>query len=109
MIKTVRPDDPLLGVCLGHQAIGMAFGGNVVRASAPMHGKTSTISHDGRGVFAGIASPFTVARYHSLIVERNGWPAELEMAAQTEHDGTVMALRHRNSRSTACSSTRNRS
>jgi anthranilate synthase/aminodeoxychorismate synthase-like glutamine amidotransferase len=86
---------PLLGVCLGHQAIGMAFGGSVVRASAPMHGKTSSISHDGRGVFADIASPFTVARYHSLVVQRDGLPADLEIAAQTEGDGTVMALRHR--------------
>jgi anthranilate synthase component 2 len=73
----------------------MAFGGSVVRANAPMHGKTSSISHDGRGVFSGIASPFTVARYHSLVVDRKGWPDQLELAAQTEDDGTVMALRHR--------------
>ena len=95
VIKTFGPTTPLLGVCLGHQAIGMAFGGAVVRASAPMHGKTSSISHDGQGVFAGIASPLNVARYHSLIVDRRGWPAELEVAAQTDNDGTVMALRHR--------------
>ena len=86
---------PLLGVCLGHQAIGMAFGGAVVRANAPMHGKTSSIKHDGQGVFAGIASPLSVARYHSLVVDRQGWPAELEIAAETEDDATVMALRHR--------------
>ena len=95
IIRTLGPTTPLLGVCLGHQAIGMAFGGSVVRAKAPMHGKTSAISHDGKGVFAGIASPFTVARYHSLIVDREGWPENLEIAAQTEDDGTVMALRHR--------------
>jgi anthranilate synthase component 2 len=95
VIKRFGPTVPVLGVCLGHQAIGMAFGGSVVRAISPMHGKTSTIKHDGRGVFAGIASPFTVARYHSLVVERNGFPADLEISAQTEEDGTVMALRHR--------------
>ena len=95
VITRFGPATPLLGVCLGHQAIGMAFGGSVVRATAPMHGKTSSITHDGRGVFAGIASPFTVARYHSLIVQREGLPADLEIAAQTETDGTVMGLRHR--------------
>jgi anthranilate synthase/aminodeoxychorismate synthase-like glutamine amidotransferase len=95
VVKRFGPTIPLLGVCLGHQAIGMAFGGSVVRAIAPMHGKTSRISHDGRGVFAGIASPFTVARYHSLVVAKPGLPPELEIAAETEDDGTVMALRHR--------------
>jgi anthranilate synthase/aminodeoxychorismate synthase-like glutamine amidotransferase len=95
VIKRFGPTIPLLGVCLGHQAIGMAFGGSVVRAIAPMHGKTSTITHDGRGVFQGIASPFSVARYHSLVVQREGMPADLEIAAQTEDDATVMALRHR--------------
>jgi anthranilate synthase/aminodeoxychorismate synthase-like glutamine amidotransferase len=73
----------------------MAFGGAVVRATAPMHGKTSAIKHDGRGVFAGIASPLTVARYHSLVVERGTLPGELEVSAETEDDATVMALRHR--------------
>jgi anthranilate synthase/aminodeoxychorismate synthase-like glutamine amidotransferase len=86
---------PILGVCLGHQAIGMAFGGAVVRASVPMHGKTSDIRHDERGVFAGIGNPFTAARYHSLIVDRNSLPAELEVSAETEHEGIVMGLRHR--------------
>jgi len=95
VIRTLGPTIPLLGVCLGHQAIGMAFGGAVVRARVPMHGKTSAISHDGRGVFAGMATPLTVARYHSLIVDRAGWPDDLEVSAQTEDDGTVMALRHR--------------
>jgi len=95
VIKRFGPSVPLLGVCLGHQAIGMAFGGSVVRAPAPMHGKTSTIKHDGRGVFADIASPFSVARYHSLVVQRGDFPDDLEIAAQTEDDGTVMALRHK--------------
>jgi anthranilate synthase/aminodeoxychorismate synthase-like glutamine amidotransferase len=95
VIKRFGPSIPLLGVCLGHQAIGMAFGGAVVRAIAPMHGKTSSITHDGRGVFAGIASPFSVARYHSLVVQADGLPEELEVSAQTQDDGTVMALRHR--------------
>jgi anthranilate synthase/aminodeoxychorismate synthase-like glutamine amidotransferase len=73
----------------------MAFGGSVVRATVPMHGKTSSIKHDGRGVFSGIASPLTVARYHSLVVDRSGLPDALEISAQTEDDGTIMALRHR--------------
>ena len=95
VIKRFGPTTPVLGVCLGHQAIGVAFGGEVVRASVPMHGKTSNISHDGKGVFANIASPLSVARYHSLVVDRKGWPATLEVAAQVDNDGTVMALRHR--------------
>ena len=95
VIKNFGPTIPLLGVCLGHQAIGMAFGGSVVRATAPMHGKTSTVSHDGRGLFAGIASPFVVGRYHSLVVQKAGLPTALEISAQTEDDGTIMALRHR--------------
>jgi anthranilate synthase/aminodeoxychorismate synthase-like glutamine amidotransferase len=94
-IRRFGPRKPILGVCLGHQAIGMAFGGTVVRASVPMHGKTSTVRHDERGVFAGIGNPFTAARYHSLIVERSSIPSELEIAAETEHEGIVMGLRHR--------------
>ena len=94
VIKRFGPATPLLGVCLGHQAIGMAFGGAVVRAHAPMHGKTSTISHDGQGVFAGIATPLTVARYHSLVVDRATVPDCLEVSAWTD-DGIVMGLRHR--------------
>jgi anthranilate synthase/aminodeoxychorismate synthase-like glutamine amidotransferase len=86
---------PLLGVCLGHQAIGLAFGGRVVRASVPMHGKTSAVDHDGRGVFAGVESPLVAARYHSLVVERTSVPADLEIAAETHDDKTVMGLRHR--------------
>jgi anthranilate synthase/aminodeoxychorismate synthase-like glutamine amidotransferase len=89
---------PILGVCLGHQALGAAFGGNVVRAPHLMHGKTSQITHDGRSVFANLASPFTATRYHSLIVEEEGLPSELEVSAwTTESDGsrTIMGLRHR--------------
>jgi anthranilate synthase/aminodeoxychorismate synthase-like glutamine amidotransferase len=86
---------PILGVCLGHQAIGMAYGGKVVRASSPMHGKTSTVRHDGQGVFARVTNPFQAARYHSLIVERSSMPPELEIVAETPEDGVVMALRHR--------------
>lgn len=85
---------PVLGVCLGHQAIGQAFGGNVVRAPEIMHGKTSLISHDGRTVFAGLPNPFPATRYHSLIVERAGLPACLEVSA-TSPDGLIMGLRHK--------------
>jgi anthranilate synthase component II len=85
---------PILGVCLGHQAIGQAFGGKVVRAKQVMHGKVSRIRHDGRGVFAGIADDFVATRYHSLVVERHSLPACLEVSAQSE-DGEIMGLRHR--------------
>src|SRR5215510_7752684 len=85
---------PLLGVCLGHQAIGQAFGGNVVRAPYLMHGKTSQILHDGRTVFEGVENPFTATRYHSLIVDRASVPPMLEVSATTS-DGLVMGLRHR--------------
>jgi anthranilate synthase component II len=85
---------PVLGVCLGHQCIGQVFGGVVERAPRVMHGKTSEISHDGRGVFAGIKSPFTATRYHSLVVQRESVPDELEVTAESE-DGLVMGLRHR--------------
>jgi anthranilate synthase/aminodeoxychorismate synthase-like glutamine amidotransferase len=85
---------PILGVCLGHQAIGAVFGGSVVRAIVAMHGKTSTIEHDGRGVFAGIGGPFTASRYHSLVVADVGLPADLEVTARTREDGTIMGLRH---------------
>jgi anthranilate synthase/aminodeoxychorismate synthase-like glutamine amidotransferase len=85
---------PILGVCLGHQAIGQAFGGKVVRARQVMHGKVSQIRHDGRGVFAGIPDGFVATRYHSLAVERASLPAALEVSAQAE-DGEIMGLRHR--------------
>jgi len=86
---------PILGVCLGHQAIGAAFGGTVVRAGAPMHGKTSTIEHDGRGVFQGISGPFVASRYHSLVVAEDGLPDALEVSARTQNDATIMGLRHK--------------
>jgi para-aminobenzoate synthetase component II len=85
---------PLLGVCLGHQAMGQAFGGRVVRAPYLMHGKTSQILHDGRTVFEGVENPFTATRYHSLIVDRASVPPTLEVSATTS-DGLVMGLRHR--------------
>jgi len=85
---------PILGVCLGHQAIGYAFGGRIGLAPELRHGKTSLIYHRGQGVFAGLANPFEATRYHSLIVEREGLPACLEVTAETE-DGLIMGLRHR--------------
>ncbi|MFB3816523.1 MAG: aminodeoxychorismate/anthranilate synthase component II [Candidatus Methylomirabilales bacterium] len=84
---------PILGVCLGHQCIGAAYGGRVVRAGRLMHGKTSPILHDGRGVFAGLPSPFQATRYHSLLVERESLPACLEVSAATA-EGEIMGLRH---------------
>jgi anthranilate synthase component 2 len=85
---------PLFGVCLGHQAIGQSFGGRVVRAPAPMHGKISDIAHQGRSVFAGLPSPFHATRYHSLTVRREDFPAELEITAESA-DGVIMGLQHR--------------
>jgi anthranilate synthase component 2 len=82
-------------VCLGHQAIGLVCGGRVVRAPVPMHGKTSVIEHDGRGVFAGLASPIEASRYHSLIVEEQGLPDVLEVSARSRGDGIIMGLRHK--------------
>jgi len=89
---------PILGVCLGHQAIGAAFGANVVRAPQLMHGKTSAVEHDGRNLFAGLPSPMTCTRYHSLIVADEGLPEELEVTARVQNghsNGTIMGLRHR--------------
>jgi anthranilate synthase/aminodeoxychorismate synthase-like glutamine amidotransferase len=97
LIKKAAGQVPLLGVCLGHQALGQAFGGNVVRAPRVMHGKTSQIHHDGKTVFAGLPNPFTATRYHSLVVARESVPATLEVSASTE-DGIVMGLRHREHR-----------
>ena len=94
VIRHFAGKTPLLGVCLGHQAMGQAFGGEVVRAPYLMHGKTSQILHDGRTVFDGVENPFTATRYHSLIVDRASVPPMLEVSATTS-DGLVMGLRHR--------------
>jgi len=94
LIARLAGSVPLLGVCLGHQAIGQAFGGKVVRAGRVMHGKTSRIRHDGRGVFESIENDFVATRYHSLVVERESLPACLAVTAQSE-DGEIMGLRHR--------------
>jgi anthranilate synthase/aminodeoxychorismate synthase-like glutamine amidotransferase len=94
VIRRLGPTTPILGVCLGHQAIGQAFGATVARARTQMHGKTSNIRHDGRGVFAGLSNPFVATRYHSLVVLPDTVPADLEVTAQAE-DGEVMGLRHR--------------
>jgi para-aminobenzoate synthetase component 2 len=85
---------PILGVCLGHQAIGEAFGGKIVRAGRIMHGKTSAIKHDGRTIFKGMPNPFTATRYHSLVVEKKSLPAVLEISAWTK-EGEIMGLRHK--------------
>jgi para-aminobenzoate synthetase component II len=94
LIQRFAGEIPILGVCLGHQAIGAAFGARVIRAKQLMHGKTSEIEHDGRGLFEKLPKPFTATRYHSLIVERETLPAELEISAETD-DGVIMGLRHR--------------
>ncbi|MDP2211041.1 MAG: aminodeoxychorismate/anthranilate synthase component II [Candidatus Aquicultor sp.] len=94
LIKAAAGRIPILGVCLGHQAIGAAFGGKVVHAGVLVHGKTSKIYHDGKTIFRGLPSPFSATRYHSLVVERASLPQELEISAETE-DGLIMALRHR--------------
>jgi len=93
VIETFGPRIPMLGVCLGHQAIGQVYGGEVVRAPGPMHGKTSMMYHQGQGVFRNLPTPFEANRYHSLIVERNTLPAALEITAETA-DGIIMGLRH---------------
>jgi anthranilate synthase/aminodeoxychorismate synthase-like glutamine amidotransferase len=94
LIETVRGRIPLLGVCLGHQAIGQAFGGKVVRAKQVMHGKVSRVRHDAKGIFASVPDEFIATRYHSLVVERQSLPACLTITAQSE-DGEIMGLRHR--------------
>ena len=98
VIRELGASIPILGVCLGHQAIGSAYGGDVVRARRVMHGKTSPIAHRGEGIFAGVPSPFTVARYHSLVVEPSTLPAELGVTAWTDEPGwedEIQAVRHR--------------
>ncbi len=94
LIERFKGVIPIFGVCLGHQSIGQAFGGDVVRAEKLMHGKTSAIIHDGRSIFEGIPSPFTATRYHSLIVKRETLPDCLEITAETT-DGEIMGLRHK--------------
>ena len=94
VIRQLGPRVPLLGVCLGHQAIGAVFGGAVVRAPQPKHGKTSLMTHDGRGVFVGIAPSFEAARYHSLVVDEAGLPGVLTVAARSQDDNLIMGLRH---------------
>jgi len=94
LIRELGIEIPILGVCLGHQAIGAAYGGKVIRAPEPVHGKQSPILHGGQGVFADLPSPFAATRYHSLIVERDTLPQELEVTAETA-DGLIMGLRHR--------------
>ena len=97
LIKEFSGRTPILGVCLGHQAIGQAFGGKVVRAPVIMHGKTSLVRHDGKSLFAGLPNPFPATRYHSLIVERESLPEALEVSA-TSPDGLIMGLRHKEMR-----------
>jgi len=95
LIRALSGSVPILGVCLGHQSIGAAFGGVVRRAGRVMHGKTSPVSHQGTGLFAGLPRPLSVGRYHSLVVERSTLPEVLEVTAVSADDGEVMALRHR--------------
>jgi anthranilate synthase component 2 len=94
LVRSAAETTPMLGVCLGHQAIGQAFGGDIVRAPAPMHGKVSRISHHARGLFRGLNGPFQATRYHSLIIERASTPSELEITAESD-DGLVMGVEHR--------------
>ena len=93
-VRRFGPSTPILGVCLGHQCIGQAYGGRIVRARRPMHGKTSLVRHDGTGVFAGLPNPLRATRYHSLVVAADDLPAQLAATAHAE-DGEIMALRHR--------------
>ncbi|MDQ3389078.1 MAG: aminodeoxychorismate/anthranilate synthase component II [Gemmatimonadota bacterium] len=98
VIRRLGATTPILGVCLGHQAIGAAYGGEVVRADRVMHGKTSPITHSGEGIFSGIPSPFVVARYHSLVLEPSSFPAALEVIATTDepgHTDEIQGVRHR--------------
>jgi para-aminobenzoate synthetase component II len=94
LIERFAPTIPILGVCLGHQSIGQAFGGKVARAQRPMHGKTSFIRHDASGIFANLPNPLRATRYHSLVVAKDGLPADLLITAESE-EGEIMALRHR--------------
>jgi anthranilate synthase/aminodeoxychorismate synthase-like glutamine amidotransferase len=95
LVRRFGPSTPILGVCLGHQCIGAAYGGDIVRAGRPVHGKTSVIVHDGTSIFTGIPSPLRVARYHSLVVDRHAVPSSLRVIASARDDGEVMAVVHR--------------
>ena len=95
LIRRQGATTPILGVCLGHQAIGMAYGGTVCRARVPMHGKTSAVVHDGEGVFRGISDPFEAGRYHSLIIGGDDVPADLEIVARARDEDIIMGVRHR--------------
>jgi anthranilate synthase/aminodeoxychorismate synthase-like glutamine amidotransferase len=97
LIRKLAGEFPILGVCLGHQAIGAAFGGKIIRAPKLFHGKTSEIQHEGTGIFRGLPNPFTATRYHSLIVERKSLPRELAITAETR-DGIIMGMRHKSHR-----------
>jgi anthranilate synthase/aminodeoxychorismate synthase-like glutamine amidotransferase len=95
VVRRFGPTTPILGVCLGHQAIGAAFGGDIVRAMFPLHGKTSLVTHDGSSVFVGLPSPLRVTRYHSLVIEPATLPAVLRVLARAADDGAIMAVEHR--------------
>jgi anthranilate synthase component 2 len=95
LVRRFGPSTPILGVCLGHQCIGAAYGGDIVRASRPMHGKTSAVVHAGTGIFAGLPSPLRVARYHSLVIDRSSLPPALRVLATSRDDGEIMAVSHR--------------
>ena len=95
VIRRFGPSVPILGVCLGHQAMGLALGGGVVRADRPVHGKVATVEHDGRGVFAGLSQPFEAARYHSLVIDAATCPPALEVSARVAGQATIMGVRHR--------------
>jgi anthranilate synthase/aminodeoxychorismate synthase-like glutamine amidotransferase len=94
IIRHFAPKIPLLGVCLGHQAMGVAFGGKVIRADAPMHGKVSQVAHDGKFLFAGLTSPLEAGRYHSLVIDPSAVPTDFVTTAWVENDNTIMGIRH---------------
>jgi anthranilate synthase/aminodeoxychorismate synthase-like glutamine amidotransferase len=95
IVQALGPRIPILGVCLGHQCIGAAYGGDIVRAGRPRHGRTSAVTHDGAGLFADLPSPFRVARYHSLVIARDTLPPALRVTATAADDGEIMAVEHR--------------
>jgi len=95
IVRRFGPGIPILGVCLGHQCIGAAYGGDIVRATRPVHGKTSTITHDGSSIFTGLPSPLRVARYHSLVIARTSLPESLRLTASAVDEGEIMAVEHR--------------